>query len=256
MKKNVFGTCRLCHQERKLTFEHIPPRSTFNKTTRYQTVSFIDVMKAKNPLEDKIRGKLNQGGVGVHAFCSECNNFLGRKYVKAYRLWAGAGAFALHPGNFTSCEYEVFKAKPNEILKHIASMFLAINEPWYGEANSELRDFVLDPDCIDLNPKYRFFTYLKRPGQIRYLPFMISGNISSGKTTQVSELAFTPFGFVLTYDDPQERKGLVEITDFKKFIPGKFVNIDLKINVFETNLPIPLDYRNSEKVKSDLKNKS
>jgi|TARA_B110000967_G_scaffold118945_1_gene121677 hypothetical protein len=33
-KKPEIGICRICKKEKKLTFEHIPPKVAFNKNTR------------------------------------------------------------------------------------------------------------------------------------------------------------------------------------------------------------------------------
>lgn len=256
MRKKQNGVCRLCHIETELTFEHIPPRSAFNKKTRYQSVPFLDAMKMEDPLNGKPKGKLNQGGVGFHSYCEKCNNFLGLEYVNAYKDWAQLGAYLLSKPEATSCHFKAEKMLPNEILKQIISMFIAINEPWYGEAHPELLDFVKNPDSIELHEKYRIFAYLKRPGQIRYLPFLVQGSFSQRKPVTLSEIAYKPFGYIMTYGDNSERSSMVDITCFKNAKPKKETVIEMNINIFDTHIPLPMDYRSAEEIEKALKNNS
>jgi hypothetical protein len=254
MSKKVEGQCRLCLQHGSLTYEHVPPRSSFNKTTRFQSVSFMDIMGLKDPFEEKIKGKIYQGGVGYHSYCLNCNNFLGLEYVNAYKQWSHAGAYAISQAEFDSCSFEVPNILPNEILKHVISMFIAINDINYGKAHPELLEFVKNPDSTELDSKYRIFTYFKKKGQIRYIPFMVTGTLSAGSVVACSEIAFTPYGFVITYDDKKPKPGLVEITRFKEHAPKIPVDIKMNINVFETHLPIPLDYRTKAAIQEGMKN--
>lgn len=76
-----FGTCKLCQNESYLNFEHVPPRSAGNKTTRYKKGSFLDFMTSENPFSYSAKGKIHQGGIGYYSYCIKCNNFLGTEYV-------------------------------------------------------------------------------------------------------------------------------------------------------------------------------
>lgn len=255
MKNEATGICRLCHRERKLTFEHIPPRSAFNKQTRYQSVSFVDAMQMKDPLNGSLKGRTLQGGVGFQSYCSECNNFLGLKYVNPYKAWAQLGAYLLSDPEATACHIKIDKMLPNEILKQIISMFIAINDPWYGEKFPELLDFVKSPESTTLDSKFRIFTYLKRPGQIRYLPYLFKGSFS-GQAQVLSEIAFKPFGYIMTYDGQRPDPKLVELTDFKNAIPEEETWFEMNINIFNTHLPVPMDFREREQIEKDIKNSS
>lgn len=82
------GNCRLCTKFGQLTYEHVPPRVTFNKHTRFKSVPFMDYIKEPNPLESKFKGKTEQGGIGYYSLCSTCNSFLGRTYVTDYQKYS------------------------------------------------------------------------------------------------------------------------------------------------------------------------
>ena len=46
MKKTVEGTCKLCGQQKKLTFEHVPPESAFNSISvkEFPPEATVDMM--------------------------------------------------------------------------------------------------------------------------------------------------------------------------------------------------------------------
>lgn len=86
VKKNEFGKCSLCGKERKLTFEHIPPRSAFNNTP-IKPVNGIDVLKDNGRMPWDISGlkyENQQKGFGLYSLCQQCNNTTGRLYGNSY----------------------------------------------------------------------------------------------------------------------------------------------------------------------------
>ena len=83
----INGICRLCGHKTNLSFEHVPPKVTNNKNTRYTSLSLEEYFKSENPLELKSKGKIKQGGIGYNSFCRKCNSFLGTNYVPAYEKW-------------------------------------------------------------------------------------------------------------------------------------------------------------------------
>jgi len=90
-KEKQIGLCRICGQEKELSYEHVPPRVAFNKNTRHVSVSMEAYAKVDNPLEYSPKGKILQGGIGYYSLCRECNSFLGRMYVPAYEKWVRSG---------------------------------------------------------------------------------------------------------------------------------------------------------------------
>ena len=146
----IKGICRLCGQHTDLSFEHVPPRTTSNKNTKYTSVDFEDYIKIKNPLKERPRGKIKQGGIGYNSFCTQCNSFLGSNYVPAYKRWVQGGFEILKNTEFFHHKYQIKEVEPLKILKQIISMFLAINGEWYLEAYPELAHFVLNVEEKEL----------------------------------------------------------------------------------------------------------
>lgn len=64
--KGDYGTCHICCENKKLTFEHFPPRSAFNDSK---------VM---------YKGELMQRGLGKKTLCADCNNKMGSFYLHEY----------------------------------------------------------------------------------------------------------------------------------------------------------------------------
>lgn len=251
--KMIKGICRLCGQDTNLSFEHVPPRTTSNKNTKYTSVDFEDYIKIKNPLKEKPKGKIKQGGIGYNSFCEKCNSFLGSNYVPAYKRWVQGGFEILKNTEFYGHKYQIKGVEPLKILKQIISMFLAINGEWYLETYPELAHFVLNPEDQELPEKYRVFTYLTRAERVRYMHHVTKGSFSAEGTINCTEIAFPPYGCVLTLDFDGEIKFLNEITKFKQYEFNK--KTDLTVTMFQlpTYMPFPLDYRTKEKVEVDIK---
>jgi hypothetical protein len=72
------GKCHVCGKVGKLSYEHVPPASAFNKaaTTVYNA---LDIIKSGGlPWEvDDVQGKILQRGIGAYTLCVKCNSFTG-----------------------------------------------------------------------------------------------------------------------------------------------------------------------------------
>lgn len=248
----IRGICRLCGEETDLSFEHVPPRTTFNKNTRYTSIDFEEYIKIKNPLKETPKGKKKQGGIGYNSFCKSCNSFLGSNYVPAYKRWVQGGFEILKNAEFYSHKYVIKEIEPLKILKHIISMFLAINGEWYLESYPELADFVSKPESKSLPDNYKIFSYITRAEKLRYMGHVMHGNLALGTSINCSEIAFPPYGYVLTIDFGDKIQYLNDITKFKEFDLTQ--KTDLKINMFQlpTYIPFPLDYRTQKQVEKDI----
>ncbi|WP_117885096.1 hypothetical protein [Aureibaculum luteum] len=242
-KKMQNGICRLCQKDKELSFEHIPPKSAFNKTTRYFSVPFKEFAKAKNWLNYKPKGKINQGGLGYHSLCEKCNGFLNDNYVRPYADWAKFGMSAIKNAKSDYNVWEVTEKNPFRILKQIIAMFIAMNEPWFGKQNPELLEFVNNPELKILSERYKIYVYLKSRGQIRTTKW--SGTNFYG---QVCELAFEPFGYILNIDNYNGIDHLTEISGWKNYTDERNHTFDIGLYDYPTYLPIPTDYRTKEEI--------
>lgn len=243
------GICRICKENKDLSFEHIPPKVAYNKNTKYYSIPHIEILTSENILEFKPKGKLNQGGLGYYSLCQECNSFLGRTYVPAYSVLVNIGMDILSKYNVNFIHFTAENQFPLKILKQVLSMFICINEPWYTETYPEILNFVKNPNETNLPEKYKIYTYLNNEGQIRNWGWTMT-NIHG----VICELTFPPFGFVLQIDNKNPITKMTEITQFKNYDLDEQKNIEFTLFRHPTHLPIPLDYRSLKEISKTIRN--
>ncbi len=249
----VFGACLLCNQDKELTFEHIPPKSAFNRNIRYYDIPH-DVFW--NNLTDcvvgeKKFGKKKQTPFGENCLCEKCNSFLGSTYVKDYKNMAQACLSMLNKyPNALHFEFLI----PNYInlinfIKQVVAIFICSNDHSFAKRHEELREFVMNKDSRQIPEKYQIYMYLNNEGFPRH------GVISFHNIVgQICEFTYPPYGFVLSIDNetckPDYR--LANITHFKNFHGiEKTEKMFLGLNKLPTWYPLPLDYRTTSKILQD-----
>lgn len=247
--KSEFGRCRLCGEKKTLSFEHVPPRSSFNKNTIYNVSSVMDVLESDNPFHPKNIGKTKQGGTGNNSLCLDCNNFLGRTYVNSYNGWVNVGNKILRSYKETPISFIISNFEPLKVIKQIYSMFISMDDENCFDRHKDLCEFVKDPNSSDLDEKYQILLYLINEGDTIYIPPMCVGNFKTGLSVFGSEISFPPFGYVFTIDNNSPIDNLFNITYFKTFKLVEKVDIKIQnLHKLQKNLPILLDYRTKEQI--------
>lgn len=247
------GNCNLCGTLSNLTFEHIPPRVTFNRDTRYRVVSYLDVLTQMDPFNAKQKGKIYQGGVGYHALCSKCNSFLGQKYVPEYNRYSNSFIDIAKRNASNYFQIEMHQFEPLKVLKQIAAMFICTNGWEFSQSHRDLANFVLNPDMSQLDSRYRFFNYLNTEGQLRNLPLFLKGRLDTDEMIEASEIAFPPLGHVLTLDFSGTLPTHFEISGFANANPNEKKDVTMKVFRLPTHIPMLLDYRNKETIEKSIK---
>lgn len=250
--KMTKGICHLCGEDTNLSFEHVPPKVAYNKNTKYISIKFEDYINSRNLLKEIPKGKTKQGGIGYNSFCINCNNFLGSNYVNPYFKWANAGVKLLADSEFAAVYFEINEIEPLAILKQIISMFLAINDKNFLKTFPELSEFVLNKNIKELPEKFQVYTYLTRAERVRYIERVVHGDFKSGKIVNCSEIAFPPFGYVLTFENDLNLKYLNNITQFKNYDFEEKANLKMTLVQLPTYTILPLDYRSKEKLNFDI----
>ena len=110
------GICCICGEYKKLTFEHIPPKSAFND--RSVVLHKIEDIMCKAP-NDFGRGRISQKGSGEYTLCSKCNNDTGAWYGDAFAEFAEQGMNFMSISNSSSSLYYPFHIYPLRVLKQI-----------------------------------------------------------------------------------------------------------------------------------------
>lgn len=249
MTNSKVGKCKLCLETKELNFEHIPPRSAFNKETKYYIIDQTEFYKkAKEYTFENLKpkSKKEQGGIGAYSFCSDCNGFLGSKYVRTYKEFAkiAMNIILSNDANAKAYKFDISDINLLKFLKQIVSIFIASNSNLFIESYPELLEFVKNEKIAELDEKYRFYMYLNNEGQNR------NGHIHfTNQFGAVCDFTFPPFGFVLNIDNPNRILQLTEVTSFKHFEKLKSVKkIPIILNKYPTFYPFPLDFRTKEEL--------
>jgi hypothetical protein len=249
-RKKVNGICRICGQQKELSFEHIPPKSAFNDR-RYIELKFEDMI-GLGP-DDIIKGPIHQGGIGKHTLCGKCNNDTGSWYGGRFVDWCYQGMDILRRSGGNPTLIYINYLYPLSIIKQIVTMFFSVNGDTFCKANPELVRFVLDKERKYLSPKYRFFVYYNITGRFRYSGIVGQMQVdeqfaSFSKPRVMSEITFPPYGYLMTMDSEPPDTRLIEITHFARHDYAEFREMTMKLPVLPTHTAYPGDYRTKQEI--------
>jgi hypothetical protein len=253
------GPCNLCRSTRKLSYEHVPPRSAFNDEAT-PVYSFEGAM-ARYQGEDARYEKIEQQGSGYTTLCCEdgaggsgCNQFLNERYVPEYRAWARGVARmwkdlpddeehdqSLLPLTAT---INVHETRPLNFIKQVVAMHLAIRSHDDAVRHRALADFVLDPEATGLPEGYRIYFACVRGSEARYISGAVGFDFERGGEVELSEVAFPPFATVLMHGDGDFPMSGVDITALADCKPGEKRDLKFVVPIGFVHVPyLAGDYR-------------
>lgn len=256
-KKAITGKCRICGKEGKLTFEHIPPRASYNKQL-IKTVKLLDVIEAENkenimPWElGRVPYNILQRGRGQYCLCERCNNNTGAWYGSHYKKFADALMYiclSLKKANARSAIFELNGMRPLPIFKQIIAMFCDINTA-FTDNDPTLRDYLLDKESRSLDTrKYRVFIYFLTGGIEKTVGRTAVVKVGDPTPIIMSEISTFPVGYILYENLPNDyQTSLTEITNFADASFTDSASITLAINAFEISSIFPGDFRSKEEI--------
>jgi hypothetical protein len=254
-KKMQPGICRLCGEERMLSFEHVPPEAAFNDH-RVLLFSFDKFLAAEN-LDEMRGGHIQQRGVGAHTLCVQCNNDTGAWYGSAYADWASqAMQIIIGTRGKPTLEYP-FNLYPLRVLKQVVCMFFSVNGPAFQARHSDLVRFVLDKESRDFPRDVRIYAFYTFANRMRMAG--VSGAVTGLGTSRsqfhiFSEITFPPFGFVLSFEGLAPPAAVFcEISGFSRFSYMDWRDgIIMKLPLMPIFTGFPGDYRTRDKTLADF----
>lgn len=250
------GICCLCGLSGPLSFEHVPPKAAFNRE-RIFTANSESILEFGSKA---VRGRYDQKGAGGFTLCERCNNGTGKWYVPSYVEWARQGMQYLmnRPSGYSLAL--PFKIVPLSVIKQIVCMFASACGPSFCQTNSYLRKFVLDRECNGLPPAIRIYCYFLDPKSSMARQSGVTGILDSLKgganTYTFSEIAFRPFGYLMTFDSLPIDRHLQDITHFAESNPKQSRQMHLSLPIREINTPFPGDFRSREEIDNLFSDKS
>lgn len=259
--------CRLCGEERPLTFEHIPPRAAYNRG-RVSMLGVEDWLKHDaDPDGPEPRRQIQQRGSGAYSLCEECNNLTGRLYVPELSAWVRSGANALFGEPDLAARYRdhartVYAAmkiqgcKPGRFAKQVATMLLAMSPPELGDRFPGLRRYARDPDALGLPDELELYLVLYAGPRGRYAAGVAqgSGDLLSGESEVhlIYELAAAPFAYILSVDEKTPVIETGNITNFATAPIDAIANVSMELIIGYGETPLPLDFRSPAAHATDL----
>ena len=218
----IVGYCRICRTHGPLTFEHVPPRSSFNR--RPVLRGYISDWINTHP--NNYTGASDrdlQSGAGAYTLCGSCNNKTGSWYARSFSEWVFQCARLLdnhreERGRTTAIRFEIY---PLRVIKQICAMVLSLNSDEFRVVHGYLADFVLEKKKIGLDPRIRVSAYLTHGPNIRFATGMkpykftskhkspqelserLAEQVTDAEKTMVrheypSEIGFPPLGYAIT----------------------------------------------------------
>jgi hypothetical protein len=229
----------------------VPPQAAYND----QRIFEADILRmVANGQQRPLPGKWVQRGAGKYTLCNKCNNDTGGWYGRAYVSWARQGVELLErSGGKLSLAYP-YTVYPLRIVKQVVTMFFSACGPNLRLQFPHLVRFVLQRDERYMPHDLRVFGYLMHPedtGGSRQSG--MSGVIKDyAKQHIFAEIAFPPFGFLLTNDRNPIHPTLLDIT-FLSHAPYFLRDtIFLKLPVLAVNTWFPGDFRSKEEISRSM----
>ena len=259
------GICRLCNEERELTFEHVPPRSAFNND-RVQ-LQVLGLVEGEGIVERP--GAFQQRGAGDYYLCAECNNLLGRLYVPAYQQFVGlcarglfeAGASAdLNENNGDNTFHlwmeggeDPLVLYPARIVKQALAMLLCVAAPGFAAERPDLRGLISDRDAVGLPEDMRVGFCFFLGNQTRSGGPWGQLNTDDGTSLVAVEMAFPPMAWLLALSGTELPTQLADATDWASFpYDYEYTALEIDTLVGFANTQLPGDYRTAAQLREHL----
>ena len=254
-KKKIYGRCKLCGAENvKLSFEHVPPESTFNSQA-VQLVKREDSLKCVTDPGRKIWDMsglpytTQQRGDGDYHLCEQCNNNTGAWYVNKYRDFIYGMASAIDGHRIVHGDTIKVTTKefyPLAVFKEIMVMFCDINPNLSNDL--QLREFLMNKNATTFDQQhYRVFMFAFGGGLLRRSAISGAANVETGVMVYRSEIVSPPLGFLL-YINPPTNLCLedCEITSFSTYKYDQAVSAEIIMHAKGCYSVLPCDYRPEE----------
>lgn len=246
-RKMQRGKCRLCGKVGDLSYEHVPPQKAFNDR-RTIRLSWEQMMRL-GP-DEPVKGKYDQGGVGMYSLCPSCNNNTGDWYARELVNWCYRGMAILERGGRAARTLHVQRCHPLRVFKQILTMFCSVN-PEMTDKQPWLRKLLLDKHARDWDESWRLFLYFNIEGKLRYTGASSSIDLGTGAITVMTEINYPPFGYVLIMSGEPPDARLTDITTLIRYGYDEAAELVMPISVLATHSKYPGDYRTRDQMLRD-----
>lgn len=239
-EKIKHGICLLCSQNKKLSFEHVPPQTAFNQKP-------IFVQKAEHLTEQSspLFGKRMRSnrGFGGYTLCESCNNNTGDWYARDFGSFVQQGMeILLNAEPHLYVITGMYTIKPLNVLKQILTMFMSADHSKHLSSQKELVDFILDKEKVRMPRQYKVYIYSNHSNKKRMMGYQIVFKPTLG-VQKWSEINFEPFGYLLAEDSGPAHKDMCDISSFGDFAYNQEVNFKMSTAYLQVDSPWIGEYK-------------
>jgi len=221
--KVIMGICAICGQHKKLSFEHVPPRSAFNdKPIFMQTTEHLWEENSRF-FGKKIK---SNKGFGSFTLCEQCNNDTGDWYAKDFGEFAHQGMHIIKEMRDVPYVKGTYTIKPLNVFKQIITMFLSADKIGYLRSQKGLSEFILDKSSTDFPNDLKIFIYSNVSSTKRMIGYTIVWDQRLG-VQKWAEVNFQPFGYLLAEDSSPAHENMVDVTEWHKIQYNKICKIEM-----------------------------
>jgi len=253
-RQKIKGICRICGEEKELSFEHIPPQSLGN-TREARLRNGVTILENDRFIWDigDLKYAQRQQGIGFFTICRECNSYKGihyDNYFKDFYLQISDERAKYIGGKPFPADVMLTNVYPLRILKYMVSALLTISKPKWAIANPNLQRFARykDDNNFDLT-RYHLDAYL-RIGAFRaeqfFASMMYSGNFLRYRPLKVSYVDLADMGFHLISDFSCNSESFGRFA-MRYGIDESFTG-SFRLLCVERNSFVPFDFRTQQEI--------
>ena len=241
------GRCHLCGEDKGLTYEHVPARSSFNDASveMFGFKSWIE----QSPDGQMTGGEVKERGAGAHTLCYRCNTEItGDHYVAELKRWTAIAMTVARKltgdeqGN--AVELIIQGAHSARLLKQIVAMLASVNSVSLLDHHRPLRDYAMNPQAVGLPNRYQFYLFVTHPTSsiARYGGLTVRLARGTWCGTWLTDLVWPPCGYVMTIDEPTLFLPIGNISHFANYDYGEQANVTIQLPILVGDQPFPGEF--------------
>lgn len=254
--RSAQGHCRLCGRYGKLTYEHIPPKSTGNNTAR-RFAPASEILSAPVITQFPKSGVvIQQRGSGFYLLCENCNPLLSNLgYVEEYRQLVGSTAQAMvdHVGQqadedvFTDrVRLTVSDLRPGRIVRQALAMILcASGSARFSDLFPALRECVMKGTPAELPLGMSLHLAVAVGPRGRLVCPVGAVDHAAGEWQVLLEASFAPLSWILRVSDSPPDVLPADVSRWTTLDVDAVQAIDITTQAGFIFGPMPLDYRHA-----------
>ena len=221
-KRAPIDKCNICGQVKRLTWDHVPPKSCNN----YFSIKVSSLFNGI--LQDNSYDELFQSGLKFRSLCDDCNNkVLGTIYDPAYNDFIAKTSRVLL-SNIALPNKLYVSLEINKVSRAICGHILAAKD-FYDNASKidkSLREYFLDENKKKPNDLYLYFWVYPYSSVLVVRDFTVKSYTGECPNGVLSVISFFPVSIILTTEE-NRNIGLTDLFSHTTASIGDVIKISI-----------------------------